>query len=306
MSSHRRSAPLVAVVGVLAGLAAAEPAHAQMVQFGYSSFPAILPRSMFSPFVPNVPGRFIYQGVTVTGVGPYGEVFTKTLGGFNTTASVGPVYGGLHLPTVAPTSAGSAKVASVQRSAIDKAQRGARGAGGVATNPDFDRWLKDAANRRDTPPAVEPAAKQVIDPALIVPDEPALLSGEVLNHLVTRIRELEKEGRRAKSGLLAPELTTRIVFAGGSAADAANLFREPTLKFPTALEGAWAATMRGELEKAFEAVAKEAHAGKKANAADLDRLIKAVAKGLVTSRILVDVGVLYECCYVCFFLWWLY
>jgi hypothetical protein len=187
----------------------------------------------------------------------------------------------------APLSGGfgsGGKVADQQRSAIASAQRNAKwDKGATETTPDFDRWLKEAATRRESP---DPKAAKgpALDAAMVDPPEEAILSGEALNQLATHIRELEKQGKKANAGLLAPELTTKIVFAGGAAADAANLYRDTTLRYPVSLQGVQYEPMRKDLDKAFAPVAKEAHAGKKTPADDVDRLLKALDKGYESTR----------------------
>jgi hypothetical protein len=111
---------------------------------------------------------------------------------------------------------------------------------------------------------------------------------------------LEKLGKKATPGLLAPELTTKIVFAGAPA-DAANLYRGTELKYPTTLQGVQFEPLRKELDKAFAPVAKDAHAGKKTNPADVDRLLKAIKKANETSRQSVADAPFAEACDVCEF-----
>jgi hypothetical protein len=148
------------------------------------------------------------------------------------------------------------------------------------TTPEFDRWLKDAAGRRE----VKDPKVPVVDPSLVDPPQEAILSGEVLNTLTARVRDLEKSGKKAKPGLYAPELVGKIVFAGGPAAEAANLYRAAELSYPEALMGTQYDPLRADLEKAFAPVAKEAVAGKKTPPADVDWLLKAVGKGREAAR----------------------
>lgn len=304
MTSHRRLFPLAAVLGVSVVLASSESANAQLgpslrATYIFGMGPNV-PRNPFLPILPAVPGHFVYRGYTVSGVGMNGP-YTFTLRSYSVgTASIG--YPSIEpVPSLGSGFGNNSKVTAEQRSAIGQAQRNAKWDTGVSsTTPDFDRWLKDAANRREATPAKEPKALD-IDPALIEPSEEAILSGEALNKLAAQIRELEKQGKKATPGLLAPELTTKIVFTGGVASDAANLFRETELQFPTTLKVTGFNDLRTELEKAFAVVVKEVHAGKKANQPDVDRLLKAAHKAHESTRQLVADAPFGEACDVCDF-----
>jgi hypothetical protein len=282
--------PLAAVLGVAAVLTAAGPADAQFgvnprvgftYQFGIQPNASYNP---FAPFLPTLPGRFTFRGYTLSGVGG-----TVSYGYYRSAAAVAPTYlfGYNGVDEYAPLSGGfggGGKVAAQQRTAIANAQRNAKwDKGATDTTPDFDRWLKDAAARRETP---DPKAAKgpAVDAALVDPPEEAILSGDALNQLAARVRELEKQGKKANAGLLAPELTTKIVFTGGAAADAANLYRDPTLRFPATFKSDTYAELRTDLEKAFAPVAREVHAGKRSPAADVDKLLKAVERGQQTTR----------------------
>ncbi len=307
MSTHPRLFPLVAILGVAAVLSTADPAAAQFgprvgftYQFGIQQNASYNP---FAPFLPTVPGRFSYHGYTLSGVGG-----TVSYGYYRNAALSAPGYlpGYNGVDEYAPISSGfrsNSKVTAQQRAALSQAQRNAKWDKGATENaPDFDRWLKDATTRRESPTGPEPGAKELpIDPALVNPPDEAILSGEALNRLTVRIRELEKLGKKATPGLLAPELTTKIVFAGGPAADAANQFRTTELRFPSALTGKPFADTRADLEKAYAAVAKDAHAGKKTNPADVDRLSKAISKASDTTRQTVADAPFTEACDLCEF-----
>ena len=296
-------------VGVLALLGGS--ASAQLPRFGYSlpgyTFAwGFSPSVSYSPYLnlPRVPGFYQFQGYTLSGVGGlYGPSSVNY--GYYRNGSFGYGGGGYDPELAATFGSGYrssySKVADYQRSAIDQAQRNAKwDTGATSTTPDFDRWLKDAAARRDATPAKE--VKEVaIDPALVNPPDEAIVSGEVLNKIATRIRELEKQGKKATPGLLAPDLTTKIVFAGGAAADAANQFRDTELRFPAALKETGFTELRAELEKSYAAVVKDVQAGKKANQADVDRLLKAIRKAHESTRQLVADAPFGEACDMCDF-----
>lgn len=289
MNTSRRPASLTFALGVLGVLGAAASAPAQFgpaarlnYQFGMS---ANVSRNPWLPILPQVPGRFSYHGYTLSGIGANGP-YSVSYGYYRLTGVVVAPGGGMPYPEAATTFGsgyrpGSGKVTSEQRAAVGNAQRNAKwDAGLTETNPDFDRWLKDAATRRDVKDPNAPA----VDPALVDPPDEAVVSGEVLNDLTARIRELEKVGKKAKPGLYAPELVGKIVFAGGPAAEAANLYRVTELRYPTALSAGQYDLLRADLDKAFGVVAKEAHAGKKTPPADVQWLLKAVGKAREAAR----------------------
>lgn len=289
MNRSRRPVSLLIALGVVGLLGAAGTAPAQFgpsarfnYQFGMSQQ---VSRNPWLPILPQVPGRFSYHGYTLSGIGANGP-YSVSYGYYRLTGVV--VGGGGGMPSQETSTTfgsgyrpGSGRVAAEQRAAVGNAQRNAKWDAGVTeSNPDFDRWLKDAGGRRDVKDPKAPA----VDAALVDPPEEAILSGEVLNDLTARIRELERQGKKAQPGLYAPELTGKIVFAGGTAAEAANLYRVTELRYPTALEGVQYEPLRGELDKAFAPVVKDAHAGKKTNGADVERLLKAVSKARETAR----------------------
>lgn len=307
MTTHPRLFPLAAVLGGLALLATAAPAHGQY--FPPAAFHPITRGFQFqavNQFMgnPYAQGRYqwqVFSRVSQSGVGFYGNAYLYQFMGYYRPGAVG--YNAYEPTTSLSSGFGSnAKVMAEQRSAIAEAQRNATWDKGATQNaPDFDRWLKDAATRREGPTAPEKGAKELpIDPALVNPPDEAILSGEALNRLAARIRELEKLGRKATPGLLAPELTTKIVFAGGPS-DAANLYRGTELKYPTTLLGVQFDPLRKELDKAFTPVAKDAHAGKKTNPADVDRLLKAITKASELTRQTVADAPFTEACDVCEF-----
>lgn len=305
MSTPRRLFPLLAALGVAAVVSAPTPARAQFgprvgftYQFGIQPNASFNP---FAPFLPQVPGRFSFKGYTLSGVGATGP-YSVSFGYYRNAALVPAYAGGAsvydQMASLGTGSRGSRKMAAEQRSAIADAQRNAKwDNGATAATPDFDRWLKEAATRRESPDPKGPA----IDPALADPPDEAVLSGEALNRLAELIREQEKQGKKAASGLFAPELTTKIVFAGGAAADAGNLYRGADLRYPESLMGVQYEPLRGDLDKAFGPVAKEAVAGKKTPAADVERLLKAITKAHDGTRQAVADAPFSDACEVCEF-----
>jgi hypothetical protein len=290
VAPHHRSSPPLAVFGLTVLLAATGSAQAQFgPRAGFTSLFGFGPNVSYNPFLPGlpaVPGRFTYTGYTLSGTGANGP-YTLNLGFYrNGGLAGGGYYSGIELvPPIATGSSG--RVTAQQRSALAQAQRNAAGEKGATNdNPDFDRWLKEAANRRE---ATDPkgARSPAIDAALIDPSPEAVLNGDALNQLAVRIRELEKQGKKATPGLLAPDLTAKVVFAGGKATAAANQFRQPALRFPAALRTNAYTDLRADLEKAYTVVAKEASAGKKVPAAEVDKLLKAVGKANDATRQLV-------------------
>lgn len=292
MNTSRRPASLVFALCVLGLLAAAGTAPAQFPRLGfsvpgYTSTWGYGPAVSYNPFLnlPRVPGFFRYQGYTLSGIGVNGP-YSISYGYYRNTAVNYSTGGGYYHPEMTTTLGsgyrpGVGRVAAEQRAAVGNAQRNAKWDAELTnTNPDFDRWLKDAAVRREGKDPKAPA----VEPALVDPPEEAILSGEVLNNLTARIRELEKDGKKAKPGLYAPELVGKIVFAGGPGAEAANLYRVADLSYPDVLMDTQYATLRADLDKAFWPVAKEAQAGRKTNPADVDRLLTAVGKARALAR----------------------
>lgn len=291
---------MVAVVAGMLLLTAAPPVRAQSfgvtrwLQFQY------VPRWQSNPYMLTNPQRYVLSNLTASYIGPYGDAVLYRHAGYNMPAALR--YNSHEPGQVLGSGFGSnSKVAAEQRSAIAEAQRNAKWDQGATEQfPGFDQWMKDAGARREGT-APEKGAKELpVDPALVNPPDEAILSGDALNRLAVRIRELEKLGKKGTPGLLAPELTTKIVFVG-AAADAANLFRGTELKYPASIQTAQFEPLRKELDKAFGPVAKDAHAGKKANPADVDRLLKAIAKARETSRQTVADAAFTDACDVCDF-----
>lgn len=291
MAPHRRLSPLLAVLGLTVFLTSAGSAQAQFgPRVGFTYQFGIQPNAMYNPyapFLPTLPGRFTYHGYTLSGVGASGP-YSLSYGYYRSAAlTVGSLYPTTLEPVPSFGSGGNGSVTAKQRSAIAQAQRNAKWEKGATNdNADFDRWLREAATRRET---TDPkgAMPPTVDAALIDPPDAAVLNGDALNKLADLIRGLEKQGKKATPGLLAPDLTAKVVFAGGKATAAANLFRQPALRFPATLRTDSHAALRADLEKAFAVVAKEASAGKKVPAADLDKLLKAITKGHDATRQLV-------------------
>jgi hypothetical protein len=272
-----------AVLGGVVLTVTAPPVTAQNVRYNYQF--GLYPAASYNPFLPTLPmlpGRFAFSGYTMTGVGLNGP-YSVSVGYYKNTAltvgSVGSPYSGGYYGGVGSGpgwAAGSGKIADKQRSAVASAQRSAKyNTETTAPAPDFDKWMKEQTNRRE---AKDPANPPAIDPALIHPPEEAILSGDALNRMVGLITELEGKGKRAESGLCGPDLMSAVVFEGGPAADAANQFRSTELVFPDPLLTMPFADLRDSVSKAYSTVAFAAHSGKKVNAADVDRLLRELAK----------------------------
>ncbi len=260
-------------------LAVSTPASAQFgpsarfnYQFGLASQ---MPYNLWLPGLPQVPGRFVYQGYTLSGVGGNGP-YTINYGTFRNPAvggySSGPGYYQQETLGFGSSSSGSARLADQQRSAIAAAQRAATTEKPKA--PNAEDWLRDAAKRRDNPEVAAIAVKaELIDPPL-----ETILNGSVLNDLAGLIRNLEKTKSKAQPGLCAPELLLKLNFEGGAASSALHFFRNPELVYPECLRGNDSASVRKDLNAAFEAVAKEAGAGKQVPLAEVEKLIAAIRK----------------------------
>lgn len=287
MSTQRHPSPLLAVLGLSVLLTSAGSAHAQFgPRAGFVHLFGFGPNVSYNPFLPglpNVPGRFTFTGYSLSGTGASGPYLLNF--GFYRNAALGGggYYSGIEpVPPIA--SGNSGRVTAQQRSALAQAQRNAKGyREATLDTPDFDRWQKEASNRREATD-VKDAKSPVIDADLTDPADEAVLNGDVLNKLADQIRELEKQGKKATPGLLAPDLTAKVVFAGGKGTAAANLFRQPALRFPAALRTDSHAALRADLEKAYSLVAKEASTGKKVPAADVDKLLKAITRGHDATR----------------------
>jgi hypothetical protein len=287
---------------VLAQMIAPTQLQAQFgpsVRYNYQF--GLYPSASFNPFLPslpNVPGRFSSSNYTLSGTGANGP-YSVSFGYYRNSAlsagsSVSPYSGGYYSGVGgASASASSGRVASQQRAAVAAAQQTARinegGKPGSSNSPDFEQWMKEQSNRRESKDPNQPPA---IDPALISPPEEAIRSGDALNRILDMVAALESKGLKADSGLCGPDLLAAITFENGPAADAANQFRMAELVFPDAMAGMPFSDLRDALNKAYAPVAAQAHAGKRTNPADVERLIKEVAKAREVSRpLLKEMGV---------------
>jgi hypothetical protein len=107
----------------------------------------------------------------------------------------------------------------------------------------------------------------------LAPTDPAMVtSGKVHNTLLKEIARVEAKGAKGPSAYIPPLLLEDVRFGGSPAADLLNLAREAgALEFPVAFDDPALATLRGNLEKDFAAVAAAVRAGK---APDPDKVTK--------------------------------
>ncbi len=261
-------AVLVLVVG--------DAAQAQLPRFGFSvpgytyqyGFSQSVSYSPYFPNLPRVPGMSSYQSYSLPGVGPNGP-YTLNYGIYRNTFP-GNRGGTGFFDYPSPYTGGYSSVAERQSNAVRSAQRAAQwDAAATSGVKDFDRAVRDARAPAD-PKAV------ALDRDLLEPSDEVVQSGAVLNKLADLIRAEQKGGKKAQPGLFAPDLTGKIVFGGGPAAAAANVFREPELEYPYALQGGKLDDARAALNKAYAAVVKDAYIGKKTTPAAVERLVKAV------------------------------
>jgi hypothetical protein len=287
----------LAVAAVVAVVGLTGSANGQFqVRYGfglnYGGFPGVYP------------GWNTTIGFSLGGVGaPYHYRFS--LNNYPTGSNVfsafpGPgasSYGGVGVGSGYFAGEGS-RIVDQQRAAIARAQRNAQWDRGVNATPDFDRWLNDQTKSRRT---TDPNEVPKLNPALLNPPDQLILDGGVLNELAALVTDLEAKGKKAEPGLCAPDLMTKVMFDGGAAADAANLFRHTELTFPEPLRAAGYATLRTNMEKAYTPVAAAAAAGKRVSAADADRLLKEVASARQAAGDLVKDGCVGDAKSVCGF-----
>jgi hypothetical protein len=114
--------------------------------------------------------------------------------------------------------------------------------------------------------------------ALIEPADRDILSGKVLNELATTIRGLESKGAKAESPLLPAELVSHVNYDGGPSASVIGLLRTGKPAFPTALMAPEYDGLRADLDKAMMPVLDPIAAGKRPEAAAVDRLSAATKK----------------------------
>ncbi len=169
-----------------------------------------------------------------------------------------------------------------QRQVLQSAQNSAKWnpSGDPGPKNDLDTWLSDQSSRRDVNNPAQPA----LDIALINPNDEQLLSGLSLNELATRILALEAKGKKAAPGLCPPELVDKIVFTGGPAADALNIFHTSKIACPDIFNMPELSTLLEAFEKTYAPIATTAQSGKKALPADIDRLQSLLEKAKSTTE----------------------
>ena len=219
---------------------------------------------------------FSLSGVSITGV-PYNIYrFNSTvspfpINPFNNSNSYAPAYAsGSMSGGYANTYEGSSPELIRQRQALKSAQDSAKWNPGaeVAQKNDFDLWLNEQSSRRD----VNNPALPALEIGLTNPSDEQLLSGLSLNELAARILALEAKGKKAAAGLCPPDLMDKILFAGGPAADALNLFHANKIDCPDILKMPDFNMLLEGFEKAYTPVATAIQGGKKTLPADLERL----------------------------------
>lgn len=252
--------PLVKVLfGLFAVAATATPASAQ---FGFGNrsvytrnvgvFYATpfggyyLTQQRFSTTVYNYPAG-LYRGIYPA------PLTAPAIGSFGLTPAF---YGGVVVPTAG----------GVDQDAINlrKAQRAARN-DPVARRKVVDEAVIGGGKAAD--PARPPVAE---------PNEADVLTGRALNELLREIAPLQAKAN-VKAPFLTPELLSHVVFTGGPAADAMNLFRGDTPTFPDALRRSQFDQPRDAVAKEYLTVAESLKAGKPADPVVLDRLAAAIA-----------------------------
>ena len=139
----------------------------------------------------------------------------------------------------------------------------------IADQADYER--RAAAGNRLPVPAT-------VNQGLLEPTDEGILSGHVLNELLTAIRELESKGAKADAALLPAELLTHINLAGGPNADVLLLLKGGKPTYPALLDGPGHAAVRADLEKTLAPVVEALAAGKRATPEDAERLAASVRK----------------------------
>jgi hypothetical protein len=147
-------------------------------------------------------------------------------------------------------------------------------AAGRPTGGDANRLIAEQAGFEFGRKAVEPAAG-VVEPALLDPSEPAVLSGEVLNALAAAIRPLA-ERRKGEPPLFPAEVLARLRFDGPAAADVAALVRDNKLAFPPALQTPEFDRLRAAVEKPAAELVTAAATGRRSDGAAGGRLSAAL------------------------------
>jgi len=148
---------------------------------------------------------------------------------------------------------------------VPNQDKGENPAGGNGANPDL----------RNRPTGLVLTG---LNRALVEPADRDILSGKVLNELAVTIRGLESKGAKAESPLLPAELVSHINYDGGPSADVVGLLRTGKPAFPAALMAPEYDGVRADLDKAMVPVLEPIAAGKRPEAAAVDRLGAATKK----------------------------
>jgi hypothetical protein len=147
-------------------------------------------------------------------------------------------------------------------------------------SPAYGNDTKPYAARPE--PATRAASATTSKPAelntkLLSAPEADVLSGRALTSLGIEIRNLEGKGARAESPLFPAEIVSRASF-DGPGAGLLQAARAGKPQFPTALQGKPFAELRGDIERAYTAMAGPVGQGKVIDAATADHFTAAVAR----------------------------
>lgn len=148
---------------------------------------------------------------------------------------------------------------------VPNQEKGENAAAGNGANPDL----------RNRPAGLVLSG---LNRALIEPSDRDILSGKVLNELAVTIRGLESKGAKAESPLLPAELVSHVNYDGGPSANVIGLLRTGKPAFPAALMAPEYDAVRADLDKAMTPVLDPIAAGKRPEAAAVDRLSAATKK----------------------------
>ena len=280
---------------VLCGLAvAAAPAPARAQFGGGAGIPAVpqlgrlpTPGLRALPVFPTVNGNplnfsytnqfRLYAGTPLGGTGYLTREFYGPAGlwGYNrymanNYAAAARYYSPLYTPTASAYMTGGVKNAAVDASGQDfvRAQQmnaALRNMPAGARNAIYEQWAYeklDAPGLAGLRPGAE--APPALAEAVAAPDPAAVASGEALNHvMVAAVAAEGKTPPRIESAYVSPLVLSKVRFAGGPAADAANLLRQPSRSvFPAAFDDGPLADTRPALEKALAAAAAPVQLGK--------------------------------------------
>lgn len=225
-----------------------------------------------------------FQSFSVPIMGPNGPT---TVGYFNAgfrpyrqTTIVTPYYGGSYLGGGFGAGAGLNPGLAQQRDDLARAQRRATAAANDGRRAIADQWAYERGAKPLARPNDLARAAELVDNNLLSADPEEIASGQALNGLLTGVQPLhEKPGKPVDSPLVAPDLATRIVFAGSPKAEALNFLRAGRLRIPVALRTRELVAWRSELEAAYNAVLVAASEGRPVPPAVISRLNTAIAQG---------------------------